>query len=105
MTDLQVRSGQLGALGIRAPQLGGTARQARAGNRARRFALGALGSARRGKLGTVIGLLLDAEHLLLGLAGEQRQELVLLDRLALDEDLGDLGEVVLVLGEDVPRAL
>ena len=35
-------------------------------------------------------LLLDAEHLLLALAVEQGEELLLLDRLALDEDLGDL---------------
>ena len=31
-----------------------------------------------------------AEHFLLGLAGEQREELLLLDRLALDEHRGDV---------------
>src|SRR4051794_20397249 len=49
--------------------------------------------------------LLGTEDLLLGLAGEQRLELVLLDRLALDEDLGDDLERVLALGQDVLGAL
>ena len=45
------------------------------------------------------------EDLFLGLAGQQRLELLLLDRLALDEDLGDHLECVAVLGEDVLGAL
>src|SRR4051794_9750604 len=49
--------------------------------------------------------LVGTEDLLLGLAGEQRLELLLLDRLALDEDLGDDLERVLVVGEDVLGAL
>jgi len=44
--------------------------------------------------------LLDAEDLLLALALQQGEELLLLDRLALDEDLGDLDQVLLVFGED-----
>src|SRR5208283_4757879 len=88
-------------------QLGGPSREARPGYRARSFALGAPGG-RGGRAGLRQPwprLLLDAEHLLLALAGEQRQELLLLDRLALDEDLGDLHQIAVVLGEDVPRAL
>src|SRR5271165_1572234 len=87
--------GQLGALGICAAQLGGPSREARPGYRARSFALGAPGG-RGGRAGLRQPwprLLLDAEHLLLALAGEQRQELLLLDRLALDEDLGDLHQI------------
>src|SRR4051794_286950 len=49
--------------------------------------------------------LVGTEDLLLGLAGQQRLELLLLDRLALDEDLGDDLERVLALGEDVLGAL
>jgi hypothetical protein len=49
--------------------------------------------------------LLGPEDLLLGAAGEQGVELGLLDRLALDEDLGDRGQVLAVRGEDVPRLL
>src|SRR5204863_368624 len=49
--------------------------------------------------------LLRPEDLLLGLAGQQRLELVLLDGLALDEDLGDRHERVAALGQDVLRAL
>ncbi len=71
---------------------------------ARGFALGPVrGRGRAGQLG--LGLLFHAEHLLLALAVEQRQELLLLDRLAFDEDLGDFLEVVPVLGQDVGGAL
>ncbi len=39
-----------------------------------------------------------------GLAGEQALELVLVDGLALDEELGDLVEVVHVFAENAQRA-
>src|SRR5437764_1200074 len=76
----------------------------RAREPARRFAFGPAGRrGRRGQLGLELGLL--GEDLLLALAVEQREELLLLDRLAPDEDLGDLFEVGSVFGEDVLRAL
>ena len=49
--------------------------------------------------GLALGLGLG-ENRLAGLAGEQALELVLVDRLALDQKLGDLVELVDVLGED-----
>src|SRR5690606_7274978 len=60
-----------------------------------------------GELGRTGGgrRLVGAEHLLLALAVEQRLELVLLDRLAPDEDLRDALQALAVLGEDVLRAL
>src|SRR5205085_3204368 len=103
---------RLGGCGIRsgwprglvAAHLRGAARETRPGERPRRFAFGpARGRGRRGQLGLYLGFL--GEHFLLVLAVEQREELLLLDRLALDEDLGDLFEVGAVFGEDVLRAL
>src|SRR5579875_3546116 len=54
---------------------------------------------REGHLGR--GRHLGAEHLLLGLPLKQRLELLLLDRLALDQDLRQLLERVAVGGEDL----
>ena len=45
------------------------------------------------------------EHLLLGLAGEQALELVLVDRLALDQDRRDLVQIVHVLAEHLDGEL
>src|SRR5437588_429459 len=70
----------------------------------RRFTFGAVCGDRRRRQLRALDLLLP-EHLLLALALEQRQELLLLERLAPDEDLGDLGEVLLMFGEDLLRAL
>src|SRR5262245_65185114 len=78
---------------------------------ARELALGLLTVARHGAgdLGTLragrklLGLL--APDLELGLALEQRLELVGLDRLALEQQLGDRLEVIAVLLEDVARHL
>ena len=50
-------------------------------------------------------LLVAAEDLFLGLAGEQLDELLALDRLALEQDLRDVVELLAVLGEDVARRL
>src|SRR5207253_9195247 len=78
--------------------------QPRAREATRGLAFGPVGGCRRrGKLGLDLGLL--GEDFLLALAVEQREELLLRDRLALDEDLGDLFEVRVVFGEDVLRAL
>src|SRR5947209_18364141 len=83
------RSDQLRALAVARAHLRGPAGEAGTRDRARRFALGALGlGGRRRQLG--LALLFDAEDLLLALAVEQGEELLLLDRLALDEDPGDL---------------
>src|ERR1035437_9995200 len=93
-----------GALRVACANLRGAAGEAGARDRAGRFALGAVDSrGRGGQLG--LGLLLHAERLLLALAGEQREKLLLLDRLTFDEDLGHLGEVALVFCEDARRAL
>src|SRR4249919_2349267 len=74
-----------------------------AGTRAR-ARLGALaGSALlldRGSLGR-LRLLLVGEDLVLGLALQQRDELLRLDRLALEQDPRDRVELLAVLGEDV----
>src|SRR2546423_2604508 len=96
--------GDPGPLGVRAAQLGGPAGEAGARDRTRGFAFGAIGGhgRRRGQLWLC---LLDAEDLLLALALQQGEELLLLHRLPLDEDLGDLDQVVLVFGEDVLPAL
>src|SRR5580698_4554261 len=73
--------------------------------RTRRFAAGTL--RRRGRGGRQLRRagLLGAEYFLLALALQQRVELLLLERLALDEDLGERAKVLAVLGEDVPRTL
>src|SRR6185312_14097580 len=54
----------------------------------------------RGSLGR-LGLLFVGEDLLLGLALEQSDELVRLDRLALEQDPRERVELLAVLGEDV----
>src|SRR5436190_18973830 len=74
--------GEPGRLGVRAAQLGGPAGEAGARDRTRGFAFGAVGGhgRRRGQLW--LGLL-DAEDLLLALALQQGEELLLLDCLAL----------------------
>src|SRR5207244_12489103 len=77
---------------------------ARARPRAGALAGGALLLDGRG-LGRLRLLLLVVEDLLRGLALEQRDELVRLDRLAVEQDLGDRVEVLAVLGEDVLRGL
>src|SRR5262249_38943513 len=62
-------------------------------------ALGRSGGVRAlGRAGADLG---RAEDLFLGLAGEQRLELLAFDRLALEQQLGDRLEVLAVLGEDV----
>ena len=82
-------SGELGALGIAPARSRRCRRPARA--RQRRGASRSARSAGAGGAGSSgVALLFDAEHFLLALAVEQREELLLLDRLALDEDLGDL---------------
>src|SRR5680860_654086 len=53
-----------------------------------------------GGLGVALG-----EDDVLGLAGQQADELVALDRLALEQDLGEQLQGVAVLGEDVAGAL
>src|ERR1700691_4376233 len=71
-------SDRLGALFVSGAEVGGAAGEPGARDRAGRFALCAVdGSGRRWQLG--LGLLLDAEHFLIALAGEQREELLLLD--------------------------
>src|ERR687887_492247 len=77
-----------------------SARQARARQRARLLALGAVGGRRRQRHLRAAGLL-GAEHLVLGLARQQGLELLALDRLALDQDLADLLQRLAVLGQDV----
>src|ERR1700758_341424 len=85
--------GQLGTLRVRAAQLGRAAGEPRPWAGPRRLAFGAIGG--DGRCGQLRPLdLLLPEHLVLALAFQQRQELLLLDRLALDEDLGDLREVL-----------
>src|SRR4051794_17740114 len=76
-----------------------------AGARQRTRAALALGGGLLDGEGRSARRLVGTEDLLLGLAGEQRLELLLLDRLALDEDLGDDLERALVVGEDVLGAL
>src|SRR3954471_22323145 len=91
---------QIRLVGVQRAALG--AGQAGPRERARRGgAGGALGA--RGQLGGGgrRADLVGPEDVLLGLAGEQRFELGLLDRLALDEDLRDRLERVAVLVEDV----
>src|SRR4051812_12002102 len=80
---------------LEASQFGGEA-GARQGARAVALALGVLAGDGRGGRGRRLG----AEDVLLRSALEERLELVLLDRLALDEDLGDGLEPVAVLLED-----
>src|SRR5207302_11112497 len=93
--------GQLGTLRVRPAQLGRASGEPGPRAGPRRFTFGAVsGDGRRGQL-RALELLLP-EHLLLALAFEQRQELLLLDRLTLDEDLRDLGQVLLMFGADVP---
>src|SRR5579872_3591364 len=76
---------RLGPLGFARAQLGGAAGEPGPRQRARCFALGPVGRRRRrGQLRRARALF-DAEDLLLALALEQREELLLLDRLALDE--------------------
>src|SRR3954451_100405 len=58
------------------------------------------GHVRRRRGGVGVG-----EDLGLGLAGEQRDELLLLDRLALQEDLGDDLEALAMLAEEGLRPL
>src|SRR6185437_5859765 len=92
-------SGQGRRLRVGAAHIRGASGQPGARQRTWGFTAGAIG--RRGRdrqLGR--GWLLSAEDFLLVLAVEQCLELLLLDRLALDEDLGDLCQVVFVLGED-----
>src|SRR5688572_27608737 len=96
--------GEVRLLGQReAAGLGRTAGEAGARERARDVPAGAIGG--RGQLralrGPVGGRRVGAEDLFLGLAGEQRLELLALDRLALEQQLGDVGERLAVLGEDV----
>src|SRR5215831_5922292 len=96
--DRRPRSGQPRRLDLAAAHVGGAAREARTRQRSRRLATGAVRRRRRQRqLGG--GRLLGAEHFDLVLALEQGKELLLLDRLALDEDLGDLAQVLLVVGE------
>src|SRR4051812_3693782 len=57
------------------------------------------------RLGRLRLLLIRGEDLILGLALEQGDELVGLDRLALEQDPGDRVELLAVLGEDVLRSL
>src|SRR3954468_150907 len=105
VTSAPIGSGELGLLGqVEPARLDAAAGQAGARERARGLAARALGSglardgrARRRSLG--------AEDLILGLAGEQALELLLLDRLALDEDLGDRAQLLAVLGEELLGAL
>src|SRR6185312_6793186 len=88
-----------------AAHLRSAAGEAGTGNRARgRLALGALGLHRRRRKLRLGGVLV-AEDLALALAVEQREELLLLDRLAPNEDLGDLFQVAVVVGEDAAGAL
>src|SRR5438105_15079848 len=72
------------------------------GERPRRRLREALSVRLRLRLG-LRGLRLLDEHVLLGLAREQPLELLLVDRLALDEDRGDSVQVVHVLLEHLPR--
>jgi hypothetical protein len=97
-------SGQVGLLGEReAARLGRAAGETGARQRARDVAAGAIGG--RGQLRAlrraVAGDLVGAEDLFRVLAGQQRLELLALDRLALEQQLGDLRERLAVLGQDV----
>src|SRR4051794_36660866 len=105
VTSAPIGSGEFGLLGQVEPAgLDAAAGQAGARERARGLATRALGSglARDGRAGRRS---LGAEDLILGLAGKQGRELLLLDRLALDEDLGDRAQLLAVLGEQVLGAL
>src|SRR4051812_50081734 len=105
VTSAPIGSGEFGLLGqVEPARLDAAAGQAGTRERARGLAARALGSglARDGRAGRRS---LGAEDLILGLAGEQGRELLLLDRLALDEDLGDRAQLVAVLGEQVLGAL
>src|SRR5579884_377904 len=88
--------------GIPPELLSRSAGQTRPGQRARGLAPGTVrgGRGRRyGNLGRRRSL--GAEDLLLGLSPQEGLELLLLDRLALDQDLGQLGQRRAVLGQDV----
>src|SRR4051812_38714827 len=91
---------------LEAARLDAAAGQAGARQGPRGLAAGALGGRRRPRdvrrRGDGVGV---GEDLGLRLAGEQRDELLLLDRLALQEDLGDRLEAAAMLGEEVLRAL
>src|SRR4051794_5452717 len=102
-TNRRQRGSAVSPFRLAEPRLGRLEAGTRHGPRALALRLALL---RRRQLGRLRDdRLVRAEHVALSLAVEQLEELVALDRLATQEDLRGVGELLAVLLEDRPREL